>query len=225
MVSVVRPRKSIFSRPIFSMATMSKAVTISSFLVLCSGTNSISGRGEITTPAACTPEFRTRPSSFRAVSSNCRTCGSFWYASCSATDSLSASSSLIFSVVGTIFAMRSTSLYGISMARPTSLIAALAAMVPNVIICATFSFLYFRSQRSRHHLRDAVHIAVRHIHGAADILDRGFGRHGAERDNLRNIFPPVFMGDVFDHLTAPVHAEINIDIRHGNPLGIQEAFE
>ena len=41
-----------FLIPIFSIAIMSNAVTISSFFVRCSGTNSCSGRGEITTPAA-----------------------------------------------------------------------------------------------------------------------------------------------------------------------------
>ena len=34
------------------------------------------GRGEITTPAACTPALRTMPSSFFAVFSNSRICGS-----------------------------------------------------------------------------------------------------------------------------------------------------
>ena len=82
----------------------------------------------------------------------------------------------MFSVVGTIFAMRSTSLYGISMARPTSLIAAFAAMVPKVMICATFS-------------------------------------------------RPYFSRDVVDHLTAPVHAEIDVDIGHRNALGIQKALK
>ena len=47
------------------------------------------------------------------------------------------------SVVGTIFARRSTSAYGISIARPTSLMAAFAAIVPKVIICATLSRPYF----------------------------------------------------------------------------------
>ncbi len=49
----------------------------------------------------------------------------------------------MFSVGGIIFAIRSTSAYGISSTRPTSLIAALAAIVPNVMICATFSRPYF----------------------------------------------------------------------------------
>ncbi len=143
IVSVVRPRKSIFNRPIFSMATMSKAVTISSFLVLCSGTSSVSGLGEITTPAAWTPELRTMPSSLFAVSINSRIWPSFSMASRSCGESSMAWSSVMLSCVGTILAMRSTSAYGMSMARPTSLIAALAAMVPKVMIWATLSRPYF----------------------------------------------------------------------------------
>ena len=51
-VSVVRPRKSIFSRPIFSIDFMSYAVTMASSLVRVTGTSSVSGLGAITTPAA-----------------------------------------------------------------------------------------------------------------------------------------------------------------------------
>ena len=69
-------------------------------------------------------------------------------------------------------------------------------------------------QRGRHHLCDAVHVAVRNIHRAANVLDRGFGCHRAERDDLRNIFPPVFVGHVFDHFAPPVHAKVDIDIGH-----------
>ena len=47
------------------------------------------------------------------------------------------------SVGGTIFTMRSTSAYGMSIARPESFIAALVAMVPKVMICATWSRPYF----------------------------------------------------------------------------------
>src|SRR5438309_47288 len=95
---------------LFSMATISNAVTISSFLVLCRGTSSVSGRGEMTTPAACTPALRTRPSSLRAVSSNCRIWLSLSYACCRAGESLMARSSFMLSWFGTILAIRSTSL-------------------------------------------------------------------------------------------------------------------
>ena len=54
-----------------------------------------------------------------------------------------ASFSVIFSCFGTSFEMRSTSAKLISSTRPTSLIAALAANVPNVMIWATCSRPYF----------------------------------------------------------------------------------
>ena len=62
MSSVVRPRKSILRSASFSRPTMSYWVTISSLLVLQSGTSSFSGTGEITTPAACMPALRAMPS-------------------------------------------------------------------------------------------------------------------------------------------------------------------
>ena len=165
MVSVVRPRKSIFSRPIFSMATMSKAVTISSFLVRYSGTSSVSGRGEITTPAACTPALRTRPSSFL---------------------------------------------------RSVDQLADLRVAFVRLLQRRRFLERVFQLdvQRGRDHLGDAVHIGVRHVHGAAHVFDRGLGRHGAEGDDLRHVLAAVLAGDVVDDFAAPVHAEIDVDIRH-----------
>ena len=55
MSSVMRPRKSILSSPIFSTAVMSNWVVISSRFVRYSGRYSMIGRGAITTPAAWTP--------------------------------------------------------------------------------------------------------------------------------------------------------------------------
>ena len=52
--------------------------------------------------------------------------------------------SSMFSVVGIIFAILSTSPNGMSSARPTSFSAAFAAIVPNVMICATFFSPYVR---------------------------------------------------------------------------------
>ena len=108
-VSVVRPRKSIFSRPIFSMAFMSYAVTISSFFARVMGTSSVSGCGAITTPAACTPAPRTSPSRRMAASISSLISGVESYAWPSCGESFSAASSVMPIVAGTIFAMRSTS--------------------------------------------------------------------------------------------------------------------
>src|SRR5208283_1296593 len=75
------------------------------------------------------------------------------------------------------------------------------------------------------HLGDAIDIGVRNIHGAADVLDGGLGGHGAEGDDLRDVVAAIFLCDVVDHFAAAIHAEIDIDVRHGDALGIQEAFE
>ena len=49
--------------------------------------------------------------------------------------------------------------------------------------------------------------------------------HGVEGDDLGDLFPAVFAGDVFDDFVAPVHAEVDVDVGHGYALGIQEALE
>ncbi len=75
------------------------------------------------------------------------------------------------------------------------------------------------------HLRDAIDIGVGDVHGAADVFDSGFGGHGAESDDLGNVVAAVFLRDVVDDLAAAVHAEIDIDIRHGDAFGIEKALE
>ena len=75
-------------------------------------------------------------------------------------------------------------------------------------------------ERGGNHLGDAIDVAVRHAHGPSDVLDRCLRGHGSEGDDLRNILPPVLAGDVFDHLAAPVHAEIDVDVGHRNAFGI-----
>ena len=49
--------------------------------------------------------------------------------------------------------------------------------------------------------------------------------HGAEGDDLRDVLAPVLLGDVIDDLAAAVHAEVDVDVGHGDALGIQEALE
>ncbi len=140
---MVSPRKSIFKRPMRSSAFMSYCVVTSSRFVLYSGTTSVSGLGEITTPAACVDAWRASPSSRSATAIKSFSRSSLLIADFNCGASSSASFNSIPSVVGISLAMRSTSPYGMSIARPTSFTAAFAAMVPNVIICATFSRPYF----------------------------------------------------------------------------------
>src|SRR5690606_5498374 len=49
--------------------------------------------------------------------------------------------------------------------------------------------------------------------------------HGAVRDDLRDAVAAVSRRDVIDDFVAAIHAEIDIEIRHGHAFGIEEAFE
>ena len=70
--------------------------------------------------------------------------GSFCCSSLSGGLSSSAFASVMSSAGGTALATRSASAYGMSITRATSRTTARAFIVPNVMICATFSRPYFR---------------------------------------------------------------------------------
>ena len=74
-------------------------------------------------------------------------------------------------------------------------------------------------------LGDAVDFGVAHVEHAAHVFDGRARAHGAEGDDLGHLLAPVFFGDVLNHFAAPASAEIDIDIGHGDALGIQEALE
>ena len=77
----------------------------------------------------------------------------------------------------------------------------------------------------RDHLGDAVDFAVGHVERAAYVFDGGFGGHGVEGDDLGDLVAAVLAGDVVDDLAAAVHAEVDVDIGHGDALGVEEALE
>ena len=56
-------------------------------------------------------------------------------------------------------------------------------------------------------------------------LIAAFARQRAERDDLRYLLAAVFLGDVLNHLAAPVRAEVDVDIRHADALRIQKALK
>ncbi len=76
-----------------------------------------------------------------------------------------------------------------------------------------------------HHLGDALDIGEAHIQHAPDVFQRRACAQRVEGDDLSNLLAPVFLRDVLNHFAAPVHAEIDIDIRHADALRIQEALE
>ena len=76
-VSVFSPRKSIFSMPRSVSGPIAYWVTIEPSLARVSGMYSDRSRSLMTTPAACTPTPRVRPSSVVAYSHSCAVAGSF----------------------------------------------------------------------------------------------------------------------------------------------------
>ena len=75
------------------------------------------------------------------------------------------------------------------------------------------------------HLGDFVHLIIGHAQHPAHIADHGPGGHGAERDDLGDTLLAVLLLDVLDHLVALQVAEIDVDVRHADPLRIEEALE
>src|ERR1035437_883548 len=75
------------------------------------------------------------------------------------------------------------------------------------------------------HLGDALHVLERHLQHTAHILDGGARPQRVEGDDLGHLLAAVFLGDVLDHLAAPVHTEVHIDIGHADAFGVQEALE
>ena len=81
------------------------------------------------------------------------------------------------------------------------------------------------SQLVRDRLGDPVDLAVGVAQDAADVADRRAGQHGAEGDDLGHVVLAVLAPDVGDHLlTSPV-LEVDVDVRHRDPVGVEEPLE
>ena len=74
-------------------------------------------------------------------------------------------------------------------------------------------------------LRDPVDLAVGVAQDAADVADRRPGEHRAERDDLGDVVVAVLAGDVGDDLVAPAVLEVDVDVGHRHPVGVEEALE
>ena len=75
------------------------------------------------------------------------------------------------------------------------------------------------------HFRDAIYVAVGHVHGTADVLDCRPGGHAAEGDDLRHVFPAVLTRHVIDYLATTIHTEVNVDVRHRDAFRIEKSLE
>ena len=74
-------------------------------------------------------------------------------------------------------------------------------------------------------LRERVGFGGGEAEHASDVLDDGARLHGAEGDDLADRFASVLLAHVLDHLAAPLEAEVDVDVRHRDALGIEEALE
>ena len=77
----------------------------------------------------------------------------------------------------------------------------------------------------RDHLRQAVRQTVGFALHPRHVADYRFGGHGAEGDDLTYRVATVFFGHVLNHAVTAIHAEVDVEVGHGNPFRVQEPFE
>ncbi len=74
-------------------------------------------------------------------------------------------------------------------------------------------------------LGDAIDLAVAVAHDTADVAYGGPGQHRAEGDDLGHVVLAVLARDVVDDLVAAGVLEVDVDVRHGHAVGVEEALE
>ncbi len=77
----------------------------------------------------------------------------------------------------------------------------------------------------RDQLGDLVHLAERQPEDAADVAHRRPRLQLAEGDDLGHPVGAVFAAHVVDHRVPPLLAEIDVEIRHRDAFGVEEALE
>ncbi len=82
-----------------------------------------------------------------------------------------------------------------------------------------------RGRVLRHQLGELVDLAERHLQHAADVAHDAAREERAEGDDLRHLVGAVAVAHVADHLVAAVLAEVDVEVRHRDALGVEEALE
>ncbi len=77
----------------------------------------------------------------------------------------------------------------------------------------------------RHHLCELVDLSQRHFEHPADIAQDAARQERAEGDDLRDAVGAVAVAHVSNHLVAPLLTEVDVEIRHRDAFGIEEALE
>ena len=70
-----------------------------------------------------------------------------------------------------------------------------------------------------------VDIVAWPVEDPADVTEDLLGPQGAEGNNLADVLVTVLIVDVLEDLPPPVVRDIQVDVRHLGPLGIEEALE
>ena len=70
-----------------------------------------------------------------------------------------------------------------------------------------------------------VHLVQGDAEGAAHVADGQARLHLSEGDDLRHVVAAVLVRHVVDDLAAAPHAEVDVDVGHGDALGVEEALE
>src|SRR5690606_31398336 len=78
---------------------------------------------------------------------------------------------------------------------------------------------------ARHHLAQAIDVAIAHLQNAAGVAQHGTRLELAERYDLRDPVVSVPLLNVADHLAAPGLAEVDVEIRHRHAFWVEEALE
>ena len=79
--------------------------------------------------------------------------------------------------------------------------------------------------RRRHRLGDPLAHHERIAEHPAGVLDRRLGLDGAVGDDLADPLLAVGLGGVADHVAASALVEVEVDVRHGDALWVEESLE
>ena len=79
--------------------------------------------------------------------------------------------------------------------------------------------------RRRHQLSQAVALGVRHFQHPGDIAHRHAAEHLTKGSDITNMVFAVLFSAIFNHFVAASILDINVDIRHGNTIWIEETLK
>ena len=77
----------------------------------------------------------------------------------------------------------------------------------------------------RDQLGEVVGLGRREAQRSPHILDGRPRLQRTERDDLAHRIASVLLADVFDDFTATLEAEVDVDVRHGDAIGVEEPLE